>query len=975
VLFRVLGPFEAVVEGHAVALGGARQRLVLAALAARPNAVVPSDRLIDIVWGDAPPDSALPTLQKYVYRLRAAVGAERLVTRAPGYVLRIGDGESDASRFESLLADASGLAAAGALDAARATFGAALALWRGQAWGEFADCDFARGEVARLEGLRAAAVDDSTELALAAGRHAEVIGELEGTVAEHPLRERPRGQLMLALYRAGRQADALRAYEAFRRYLGDEVGLEPSAQLVHLADAIVLQKPELDWAPPAPTTAAGEPLAGPRQLRPPPRSMTGVIGRGAELDEIGAQLRDGRLLTLTGPAGVGKTRLAVAAADAAGPTFPDGVVWVDLTSVSSPDDVPQAVADALGVPALPNVPLVTAVCAAASGRHLLVVVDNCEHVRAAAAGIASALMTEAEPVRVLATSRELLGVEGECVFPIGPLATGSTDAPAVQLLAERTRGPSAPPCDDREGTALVEIASRLEGLPLALELAAARCRSLGAPEVARRLADTFGLLADSRRPVARHQTLDAAFDWSFQLLDDVERDTLSRLSVFAAPFTLAGAEQVAGSGGHDQLAADGAVASLVDKSLLGREGERFRMLETTRQYAADRLTASGHRGDAERAHTRFVVEDLETIGTGLFGRDEAHWVEELDLVWPDLRTVVRRGFDLDDADAVCSILAHLGLDLAARHSEALPWAQQAAARWGDRPGPYQADVLAVAGVAAYTLGDPDACIELGKRGMAAAAPASSPYLIPAAAVASGYWYAGRFDEGLALADETFAVVADGGNVTAQAFWAYLVSVCAMVAQPERHAAAADRAVELATANGNPTGMALAFMTQALAVAKSDPPRAIALLGQVAALAASVRNPFFIGSIPEALAYIGGGTGAEGLAACLDAADELQRSGRLSLAWIVVWSALNLLWGLGRKDDAALALGACEASGVAGYQHLQELPPELEKLQRGDGTDRLEDLRSRGSQIGLAELLRVLTGRERLPVITSTDGAE
>jgi DNA-binding SARP family transcriptional activator len=244
-LFQVLGPFEAVVDGRAVALGGARQRLVLAALAARPNAVVSSDRLIHIVWGDEPPDRALSTLQKYVYRLRSAVGADRLVTRSPGYLLRIGDGESDAWRFESLLVDASPLAVAGELEQAQSTFDAALALWRGPAWGEFADFDFARGAVARLDGLRAAAVDDRMEVALAAGRHAEVIGELEATVSEYPLRERPRGQLMLALYRSGRQADALRAFQRLREALAD-LGLEPSAPLRDLERAILAQRPTLD---------------------------------------------------------------------------------------------------------------------------------------------------------------------------------------------------------------------------------------------------------------------------------------------------------------------------------------------------------------------------------------------------------------------------------------------------------------------------------------------------------------------------------------------------------------------------------------------------------------------------------------------------------------------------------------------------------------------------------------------------------
>jgi predicted ATPase len=644
------------------------------------------------------------------------------------------------------------------------------------------------------------------------------------------------------------------------------------------------------------------------------------------------------------------------------------VAWVDLAAVSSPGDVPQAVADALGVPAQPNVPLVTSVCAAAKGRRLLVVLDNCEHVRAAAAGIAGALVAEAAPVTVLATSRELLGADGEQVVPVGPLATGSADAPAVELLAERTGGAIG---DDREGAALVEIASRLEGLPLALELAAARCRSLGAVEVARRLADTFRLLADSRRTVARHQTLDAALDWSFQLLDDVERDTLLRLSVFAAAFTLAGAERVAGSGGDDELTADDAVASLVDKSLLGREGERFRMLETTRQYAANRLTASGHRGGAEAAHTDFVLHRLEATFVGLRGRDEASWVEELDLLWPDLRAVVRRSFDLDDADAVSSIVSNLGVDILWRHPEALPWAEQAAARWGDRPGPYQALVLGTAGVAAYTLGQPDRAIELGTRGMAATAPGSATYFMAEDAAVAGYAFAGRFGEGLALAEEGFAFAARRDDLWQQAMSAYEVAIGTMFAAPERHAAAADRAVELATACGNPSAMGCAFSIQAAALVTSDPVRALALLGEVAAIAASVRNQYLAGQVTQLLPSLGVSRDPEVLDASLEAADELQRSGRISLAWFRLWSVLPLLWDLGRADDAALALGACEASGVA--NPAQALPPELEELRRGDGDARLQQLRSRGSATGATELLRVLTRRPRLSGAHATDG--
>ena len=222
---------------------------MLVGLVANPNAVVSNDRLVDIVWGDEPPDTALTTVQKYVHRLRGALG-DRIQTRSPGYILRVDEGESDDSRFESLLAGATRLTTAGDLDEAVGAFDAALGLWRGPAWADFADFDFARGEAARLEGLRATADGDRTEVALAADHHTDVIGELEATVEWDPLRERPRAQLMLALYRSGRHADALRAYDGFRRYIGEEVGLEPSASLAQLNGAIVVQNPELDWVPP-----------------------------------------------------------------------------------------------------------------------------------------------------------------------------------------------------------------------------------------------------------------------------------------------------------------------------------------------------------------------------------------------------------------------------------------------------------------------------------------------------------------------------------------------------------------------------------------------------------------------------------------------------------------------------------------------------------------------------------------------------
>jgi DNA-binding SARP family transcriptional activator/WD40 repeat protein/energy-coupling factor transporter ATP-binding protein EcfA2 len=333
VQFLVLGPLEVLAEGRAAGLGGSKPRLVLANLLVHANEVVSADRLIDTLWADGPPDSALTTLQKHVSRLRAAIEprrspgglSARLVTRPPGYLLRVDPEECDATRFERIVTDAQRLAAAGDLARATELLDAALGLWRGPAWAEFADEDFARPEVARLDGLRAVAMEERVEVALAAGRHAEMVGELEATTAAYPLRERPRAQLMLALYRCGRHAEALRAYEGFRRYLGEEVGLEPSAALVQLADAIVLQKLELDWAP---TAAAGDAPGGPGvvaarpagDVTPPPMpealvpDVGPLVGREAELEWLEVLWRraaagEPGVALLVGPPGVGKTRL------------------------------------------------------------------------------------------------------------------------------------------------------------------------------------------------------------------------------------------------------------------------------------------------------------------------------------------------------------------------------------------------------------------------------------------------------------------------------------------------------------------------------------------------------------------------------------------------------------------------------------------------------------------------------------------
>ncbi|MFI6500461.1 BTAD domain-containing putative transcriptional regulator [Nonomuraea typhae] len=621
VSFGVLGPLVAWDDsGEPLHVAEPKVRALLADLLVHEGRSVSADRLIEDLWGARPSRNPVGTLQARISQLRRALGDPGAVVRGPGGY-RVVARRVDASGFEELLARRTSAPRERAAELEEA-----LALWRGPAYADVADLDFARPAIARLEELRLAAVEELSEVRLALGEPVEV-GDL---VAGHPLRERLRAVHMHALYRAGRQSEALAAYTDLRERLAEELGLDPSPEVAELHARILRQDPAL----------APGPRGAPAPEHGLPAALVPLVGRDGELEEVAALLARERLVTLTGPGGVGKTSLALEAArrdalhpdgvaarrDALHPDgvaarrdalHPDGVHLAELAGTAHPADV---LAAAIGVRDDSSTPLETRIAHALRGRRVLLVLDNCEHLVEPVAQLVSALLKAAPELRVLATSQEPLGVTGERVHVVPPLAEDD----AVRLFA--TRAGIEP------GPAVRTICRRLDGIPLALELAATRVRALGADELARRLDDRFRLLSSGMRDApARQRTLRAMIDWSWELLSEPERLVLRRLAVHADGCTLEAAEQVCAEPGHDVL---DLVARLVDRSLV-TPGPRFRLLESVAAYGVERLREAGEYDLVRERHTRYYTTLAESAE--LRGHGQREWLDRLDQESGNLR--------------------------------------------------------------------------------------------------------------------------------------------------------------------------------------------------------------------------------------------------------------------------------------------------------------------------------------------------
>ncbi|KUO23073.1 AfsR/SARP family transcriptional regulator [Streptomyces dysideae] len=709
VRYRILGTTQALrPDGNPVQVGGARLRALLTVLALRAGRAVPAGLLVDEVWDGDPPADAPGALQALVGRLRRALGADAVVSAEGGYRLAAPPDDIDLHRFERLagegtraLADGDPAKAAGVLDDA-------LALWRGPALADLPDraAEAARWEARRLDALRA-----RHTAALALGHAEQSLPELTALCDTHPLDEPLQALRLRGLRAAGRTAEALAAYEDVRRLLADRLGSDPGPELRALHGEL-LRPGEWDGGGGASTTAVpgdtqtpaasararaaaadapalpgtAQPLApgttNPPTSPPPPAPgilrarLTSFVGREADIQAIRGDLATTRLVTLLGPGGAGKTRLSQEAAETVRDAVRDGVWLAELAPVDDPEAVPEAVLTAVGARETVLYGAGAEAMRAGSDRHddpierlaehcgkrrMLLILDNCEHVVDAAARLVEELLERCPELTVLATSREPLGVPGELLRPVEPLP----EPVALRLLADR--GAAARPGfrvdgDEETAAACAEICRRLDGLPLAIELAAARLRMLTPRQIADRLDDRFRLLTSGSRTVLpRQQTLRAVVDWSWELLDEDERDVLLRLSVFAGGCDLAAAEAVCGP------AALEALGSLVDKSLVvaaptpdGGAGSamRYRLLETVAEYARERLDASGQRADAERVHLTYYRELARTSDPLLRGHSQVAAIARLERESENIRAALHHAVAArDEQEALCLVLS------------------------------------------------------------------------------------------------------------------------------------------------------------------------------------------------------------------------------------------------------------------------------------------------------------------------------
>ncbi len=638
------GPLEVYSEaGESVALGGHRQRSVFAVLVMNAPQVVATDRLIDDLWGGAASQRLRTSMHRFISDVRHALGREasRLRTVPRGYTFDAEAGEIDVRRFEQLARQGRQFVSRNP-GMASSVLSNALSLWGAAPFEDLLDIASLQPELTRLADIRALATEDRIEADLALGRHAELVGELRLLVAEHPLREQHWKQLMVALYRAGRQGEALQAYEALQTLLRTELDIEPGPGLQHIEHMVRNHDPDLRWSPPV----AGRNDNLPRGLGP-------FIGRAAAMQSLQQQLVRKRLITLCGPGGIGKSRLAVEVAAAVVDRFSAGAWRVDLATVTEPARIPIEIARVFGIPDPLAGELITEITHHLMGKRLLLVLDGCEQMIDEIAPVAQTLLSGAPELRILVTSREPLRLPGEQVWRIRPLEILPPDEDATpesiagnesgRLFVELATAHSqdfAVTAGNAE--AIGRICRRLDGLPLAIELAVARTASMDVDQMAERLVDRLTMLTEGERTAPpHHRTMEAVLDWSHRLLTRSEQVLLGRLAVFAGSFTLEAVEAICSDERVPPERVAGELGRLVDKSLVialpTTRRARFHLLGTVREYASKKLAEDGEADLFDRRYQNWYLDLVERVFPRL--PESAAWHRLLSDEFDNLRAV------------------------------------------------------------------------------------------------------------------------------------------------------------------------------------------------------------------------------------------------------------------------------------------------------------------------------------------------
>jgi predicted ATPase/DNA-binding SARP family transcriptional activator len=924
VMVKVLGPIEIRADRHSAALGGAKPRRLVAVLAINRGTVVSTDRLVDVLWADEVPESATATLQAYVSRLRRVLPAGvALLTRAPGYVLEVDAHLVDVDRFEAGVG--AGLAALPADPAkALALLDDALAEWSGPALAEFDAEPWALPEATRLTELWLHAREERLVALVALGRDERAIVDAQALVAEQPWREQPWRSLMVALHRVGRQGDALQAASAYRARLRDERGLDPSPELVALEQRILLDEPTPVASTAAQAEVGGEPVptdAGP---------VVELIGRDDDVARVEALCDRHRLVTLLGPGGIGKTQLARRAASDLGATRRTTVV--ELAAVRDEASVVAAIATHLGVQVQQGRSVLDSVLDLLSGRQdpFVLVLDNCEHVLDTAASFVERLLGACPMVSVLATSREPLGLPEETVYKVPALAVPGADddparcraTPAVALFLRRAAAAN-PDQDADDPTVLVvaELCRRLDGVPLALELAAARSRGLSPTEINERLDDRFSLLTGTSRVAdERHRSLRTLVDWSYQLLDDVEQELFRRLCTFAGAFDLDAAEQVCGYGDVPRGHIAAVLGSLVDKSMVqATSGTRttYRLLETLRQYGAD--LASDEAPVLVARHTDWLVGICAKGERGLEGPAEREWMATFDRTFDDLRLAVRHALDRGDAaQAMRMVVDAREYAFRRMRYELIGWAESALAI-AHAEDPLRATTTGLVAYGRFVRGENDAAIDLAHEALDLAARTGTDTLgLAERALGNACFFTGDMVGTVAAIDQLVAGAEASGDDARIAHALYMRSLSeTRSTASSRGLRFASEATEAAERCQSPSAVAQASYATGIWLTAIDPVRARRELARSEAVSREVGNDWFeLFARTETLWLLAlDGEPAAALAGFAEVLAAWHRAGDWANQWLSMRHVFGICCRIGADELAMTIHGALEHAGA------------------------------------------------------------
>ena len=627
------------------------QRRLLSILALANGQRVSTNVLIDRYWPDGPPTTGRAAIQTHVAALRRLVGDSFIITEGYGYRLNLDKQKLDVAEFTELAARANSERADSDWPGVLESTSVALGIWRGIPFEELADDEFARAEIIRLEEIRLELLEHHAESLIALDRAEEALPELEALVVDHPYRERLWEHLMTARYRLGRNTEALRAFQELSSQLA-EIGVEPGEPLRRLEEKILLHDQSLT-----------------RTKHNLPTELDSFIGRETEMDEIAKLLADHRLVTLTGAGGSGKTRLAVHLARQSLDSYPDGIWYVELADIDDSSLIPTEIAQTIGIKS-DNNDVIDTLITALTNERCLIILDNCEHLVEATAVVTRRLLEGCPNLSALATSRSPLRIPGETAYTVPGLTLPNdkiSEANAfgydgIRLFVERATAAGSFALTGKHLVAITSICRRLDGMPLAIELAAVRTATLTPDAIAARLDDRFRLLTDgSPTAPAKHQTLEAVIDWSYQLLSPEEQTVLNRLSVFRGGFDLEMAEQVAGGNGVDPHQVVPLVASLAAKSLINthdweQEG-RYRLLETVREYGIQRLEERGEYQTARHHHFEWALGFADEFWRRVYEGGRERRVERIHLEFDNLMAAIEWSDTIVDPAANSRLLS------------------------------------------------------------------------------------------------------------------------------------------------------------------------------------------------------------------------------------------------------------------------------------------------------------------------------